>query len=274
MTVVRCADLSAAAGEEIAGTGIVARRWLCVESRLPWGHDAVESGFPDDVAAWLGALDAKVLAIRRPGRRERLTVLAAETNADGLVLRRLELDDLGALPDTDPWVDGEPIAGPAFLVCTHGRRDACCSRLGIPMFHALDRLAGPDLVWQCSHTGGHRFAPNVVVVPEGVTLGRIEPALAPEVVALLRDGRVPLAAYRGRSLYDAPTQAAEVAIRRAHQLDHLDDLALAATAPGSVTFTLADGGEVRAEIEERAVEVVKSCGAAAEPSTAYTVRLA
>jgi (2Fe-2S) ferredoxin len=274
MTLLRCADLSAAAGEEIAGSGVVARRWLCVESSQPWGHDAVETGFPAEVAEWLAALDAKVFAIRRPGRRERRTVLAAETREDGLALRRLELDDVGALPGADPWVDGEPVTGPVFLVCTHGRRDACCSRLGIPVFHALDDLAGPDLVWQCSHTGGHRFAPNVVVIPEGVTLGRIDPALAPEVVALLRDGRVPLASYRGRSLYDAPTQAAEVAVRRAHQLDHLDDLALVASAPGSATFAVAGGGEVQAEVEERTVEVVKSCGAAAEATSAYTVRLA
>lgn len=274
MTPVRCADLSRAAGEELAGTGLVARRWLCVESDRQWGRDAVETGFADDVAGWLTALDAKVLAIRRPGRRDHVTVFAAETRPDGAELRRLELDDLAVLPDLDPWSAGEPHPGLLTLVCTHGRRDACCSRLGIPVYHAFDRLAGPDLVWQCSHTGGHRFAPNVVVLPLGVTLGRVDPMLAPELVVTLADGRVPLATYRGRSLYEAPVQAAEVAVRRARGLERLTDLALVSDDPGAPTFALGDGSLVRTRVDVvEGAPIVKSCGGEPEPGPGYRVTL-
>ena len=274
MTPPRCADLSRAAGEELAGTGIVATRWLCVESTVPWGHDAVETGFPPAVAEHLAALDAKVLAIRRPGRRVRLTVFAGTTVEGGSTLRRLELDELEELLALDPWASGEPVHDVLLLVCTHGRRDACCSRLGIPVYHALDALAGPELVWQCSHTGGHRFAANVVGLPAGVTLGRVEPGLAPEVVTLLRAGRVPLDAYRGRSAYAAPVQAAEVAVRRARGLDVLDDLRFAGPGELGPTFALADGSGVTTAVEELAgSDVVKSCGADPEPTTVYRVRL-
>ena len=133
---------------------------------------------------------------------------------------------MAELVGRDPWSEGEPRPGTLFLVCTHGRRDACCSRLGIPIFHGLDAVAGKEHVWQCSHTGGHRFAPNVIVLPWGVTLGRVEREEVPEIVGLLADGRVPLARYRGRSLYPPPGQAAEVAIRRARELDRLDALRL------------------------------------------------
>lgn len=272
---MRCADASRAAGEELGGTGIVATRWLCVESRQPWGHDAIETGFPARVATWLGALDAKVLAIRRPGHIGPLTVLAAETTAVGSSLRKLELDDVGDLPGRDPWSDGQRFDGPLLLVCTHGRRDACCSRLGIPVFHAFEAVAGPDRVWQCSHTGGHRFAANVIGLPQGIMLGRVEAREAAEVVGLLVDGRVLLTCYRGRSWYDAPVQAAEVAIRNAHAIDRLDGLRAVEVAADRVVFEIATGVRVEAFVEETPGPVLpKSCGAEPEPVSTYRVTLA
>ncbi len=161
-----------------------------------------------------------------------------------------------------------------FLVCTHGRRDPCCSRLGIPVYHGLDSVAGEEHVWQCSHTGGHRFAPNVIVIPWGVTLGRVAREDVPEIVGLLADGRVPLAGYRGRSLYPPQGQAAEVAIRRARELDRLDALRLVSRDDTEWTFALGDGATVSARVTETEGPVLpKSCGAAPEPTVSYRVEL-
>lgn len=271
----RCSDASRAAGEELAGTGMEATRWLLVESRQPWGHDAVETGFPGPVAAWLAGLDAKVLAIRRPGRvGARVVVLAAETGEEASTLRSLELRGVEELVGRDPWLDGVQVTGTMFLVCTHGRRDPCCSRLGIPIFHGLDAMAGEEHVWQCSHTGGHRFAPNVIALPWGVTLGRVEREDVPELVVLLADGRVPLARYRGRSLYPPQAQAAEVAIRRARELDRLDALRLVAGVDADWTFALHDGATVTARVTETEGPVLpKSCGAEPGPTAAFRVEL-
>ena len=74
--------------------------------------------------------------------------------------------------------------GRSFLVCAHGRRDACCARLGLPLFDALNAQLLPTHLWQSSHLGGHRFAPNVVVLPVGIQLGRIPLERAAEVVGL------------------------------------------------------------------------------------------
>jgi hypothetical protein len=251
---------------------LVARRWLCVESRRTWGRDAVETGFAAPVAAWLAGLDAKVFAIRRPRARPQVTVFAATTSVAGSTLRRLELDDLGALPTLDPWAEGEPVSEPLLLVCAHGRRDACCSRLGIPVFHALEAFAGPELVWQCSHTGGHRFAANVVGLPHGVTLGRVSPHEAAEIVPLLREGRVPLRHYRGRSLHEPAEQAAEVALRRALGLDRLDALRLVERVGDVCAFETDGGSSHRLRVEEApGPPLAKSCGADPEPTTIYTV---
>jgi hypothetical protein len=272
---VTCADASRAANEELAGTGVEATRWLLVESRQPWGPDAVETGFPPEVAERLALIDAKVFAIRRPGRvGARLTVLAAETGEEESTLRRLELRSFDELADADPWADGELLPWTVFLVCTHGRRDPCCSRLGIPIYHGFDSVAGEDHVWQCSHTGGHRFAPNVIALPAGLTYGRVERAEVPEIVGLLSDGRVLLSRYRGRSIYPAPAQAAEVVLRRARGLDRLDDLRLVGSEGEAWTFAVADGGSVAVRvIEEEGPLLPKSCGAEPEPTTTYRVEL-
>ena len=96
---------------------------------------------------------------------------------------------------------GDDVAGPIVLVCAHGRRDACCARLGLPLFDALNAQLLPTHLWQSSHLGGHRFAPNVVVLPYGIQLGRIPLERAADVVDLVTAGRIPLDLYRGRTIY-------------------------------------------------------------------------
>jgi len=240
---------------------MVADRWLCVESRAAWGRDALaEGGFSPSASAWLEVIDASVLTIRRPSRREGPTVaFAANSREGGGELRVLEVCDPDELVGSDPWSEGTVVATTLFLVCTHGRRDPCCARLGVPIFTALDRVA--ESVWQCSHTGGHRFAPNVVALPWGVTLGRVLPDEVAELALLLRDGRVPLERYRGRSVYPAHVQAAEVAVRLTYGIDRLDDLQLAELNGEIVTFATVGGNEIAMRVKTREGLVLpKSCG--------------
>ena len=53
------------------------------------------------------------------------------------------------------------------LVCTHGSRDRCCGTLGGAIYAKAHKKA-PDQVWQASHLGGHRFAPTLPVLPQGM----------------------------------------------------------------------------------------------------------
>ena len=39
-----CSAESLAVGEPLGGTGMVAERWVCVESRESWGRDPVGDG--------------------------------------------------------------------------------------------------------------------------------------------------------------------------------------------------------------------------------------
>ncbi len=61
----------------------------------------------------------------------------------------------------------------AWLVCTHGSRDACCGSLGPRLAQAL-RAAGHQQVWEVSHIGGHRFAPTCWHLPSWRVYGRVD----------------------------------------------------------------------------------------------------
>ncbi len=69
------------------------------------------------------------------------------------------------------------------LVCGHGSRDACCARLGTAVYGALDSRFLDVELWLSSHQGGHRFAANVLVLPTGIQLGRVDPENAVALTA-------------------------------------------------------------------------------------------
>jgi hypothetical protein len=128
-------------------------------------------------------------------------------------------------------------------------------------------------VWQCSHLGGHRFAPNVLVLPSGIQLGRIPVDRAADVAELLAAGLIPLDLYRGRTIYPRPVQAAEIAIRIATGYDGVADLRLVAHEDEVVTFST-PAGERTAIVEQRPGPVVReSCGADPGPTAEWLARL-
>ncbi len=97
---------------------------------------------------------------------------------------------------------------PLYLVCTHGRHDACCALRGRPVAASLARQR-PGTVWECSHIGGDRFAPNVLVLPEGLYYGRVQPEDASEIVAAYERSEVVVELFRGRTAFRPAVQAAQ-----------------------------------------------------------------
>ena len=98
-----------------------------------------------------------------------------------------------------------------FLVCTHGRHDACCARFGRPVAEALARLR-PDDVWECSHLGGDRFAANVLALPAGDLYGHVAPTDADRLVAAVATGSIVVDLWRGRARLPQVAQAAVAAL--------------------------------------------------------------
>lgn len=237
---VRCSQLSQQAGEEVLGTASQVRTFLLVEAPGAWGVDALEGARLDpEVRAWLRGLagqGVRPLVIRGHGRQRRSGTRVFGCNvgrADGTrgpVLGTALLDDPRELLDLPvaELADGgqaglEPTSTPVVGVCTHGRHDACCAELGRPLCRALHAV-DPDHVWEISHIGGDRFAPNLLVLPWGLYYGRVQPEDAEDFLATVHRGELDLAHLRGRSVLPFAAQAAEVYLRR--RLGLLDAAAL------------------------------------------------
>ncbi|MGV2920926.1 sucrase ferredoxin [Streptomyces alfalfae] len=102
---------------------------------------------------------------------------------------------------------------PVVLVCAHGQHDTCCAVRGRPVGRALSER-WPDLVWECSHVGGDRFAANVVVLPDGVYYGNLDAASCVETVAGHLAGRIRPEHLRGYTDLFPPQQVAVAALLR------------------------------------------------------------
>jgi hypothetical protein len=259
---VSCVECSEA--EPLAGTATTATRFLLVEHRGRWGRDALEgTELPEPAASLASEFDGRVMLVRRPDRTAATMLLVAQVTEEGGVL--MVLGDDGA--------PGLRMAGSMTLVCTHGRRDRCCARLGAPVYEALAPHVDPDRLWQSSHHGGHRFAPNVLVLPQGIQLGRVDPRRAAELETLLADGRIPLDCYRGRTLHTQRMQAAEVEARRHLGLDGIGDVRPFAD-DGLVVDVAVPDGTARVVVEEFDGPVVAvSCGADPERTTRLVARV-
>jgi len=141
-------------------------------------------------------------------------------------------------------------------VCTNGARDPCCAIRGPAVAQALDRVR-PGQVYECSHLGGHRFAANVLVLPDGLCFGRLDARAAPALAEALDEGQLPLEHLRGRTAFEPEQQAAEILVRRELGLTGLDDLRLAGdrgSEPQTV-FELADGRRVAVRLRPEPLQM-------------------
>lgn len=217
-----CAASSRGAGEPLLGTGNDSiTRWLLLEVRSPWSPKIPGEvpGMGEAAMARLKELAApghvRLQFIRRPQRTGPHTLMWAAGDAGEASVAHRELEGLDELADvTAEQLEAElRPSDPLYFVCTHGRRDACCAREGLPTYQRL-REAVNDRVWQTSHLGGHRFAPVVLWLPHNYLLGRLSPDDVERVLACTETGVVPPVEFvRGRNCLTPAEQAAECLLR-------------------------------------------------------------
>ena len=280
----RCSDASRAAGEPLAGTAVNAVHWLLVEVPGSWPRDVSDAGtLPtaayDAVSGWLaGTPRSRALFVRRPGRpASRPLVFVVRADEASTEVRRVELESRDGLAAVDFDTDGERVETQLVLVCGHGSRDQCCALRGTSVFTVLSSELGlgDEELWLSSHQGGHRFAGNVLVLPSGIQLGRVDPDEASSLTARALAGHIALDRFRGRTCYEPRAQVADHALRVELGIDGLAELRLLGVEGTTVRFRTADGVEHAAVVDEaEGPTVPASCGADPEPQKAFSVRIA
>lgn len=265
-----CSTASAARSEGVLATASQVRGWLLVEVHGAWGRDAVHDShlgahLPDGWKADLQLRGIRPICIRpslsnrpedtdtarvffvqgaRPGRTEGV---AWTRTLPTLAAVRHVTDDLRLGDEPDGW-DRHPDR--IVLVCTNGKHDPCCATEGRPVVRHLRESRWADQVWECSHIGGDRFAANVVVLPDSLYFGRMEPAEAESILDEHAEGRLATTWYRGRSTLRFAEQAAEHALRRELGIDGVDAIELRpASVEGAVRAKVRDVGTFDVVIE-------------------------
>jgi (2Fe-2S) ferredoxin len=99
----------------------------------------------------------------------------------------------------------ESLTGRHVFICTHGSRDTRCGLCGpalTELWHGeVERrgLSGQVHVHQTSHVGGHQYAGNVLIYPEGDWYGYVTPAAVPRLIEEhIIGGNIVRELWRGR----------------------------------------------------------------------------
>jgi hypothetical protein len=234
-------ESSLQAGEPLHATAPGVQTWLLLEYNAAWGKDALaESTLSEGIKTFINNALASVPEGRfgfirhdresASGSRRCFVAVSAEQGSRLYSFTFASLDallalDLPAIVAGDERYAGALTDEQLYIICTNGKRDASCALFGLPLYNVF-RDMRPEQTWQTIHIGGHRFAGTLVALPQGVYYGRVAPEDAPALIEAHERGDLVLDKLRGRSIYPAPVQAAEQALRDRLSLPALESVRL------------------------------------------------
>lgn len=255
-----CSEISSAAGENLLGTAPQVDFWLLIENRQQWSRDPIkENDLPETTQVWMRQL---VQILEEEGRFPRIQFIRqSRGNSDALQLfvcqngelRSCTFTSYEELPSLDLDRDlGSALSSNHFFVCTHGTRDLCCSRFGLTTWRELQLLSN-GRTWQSSHLGGHRYAPNVLVLPHGRLYGRVHKEYVEKFFTTVERGEIAVDHLRGRSEFSKEAQACECLVdgRVGSVVDSDSESVTFATENGRIEIAVPGRGEE--------IEVLESC---------------
>lgn len=280
-----CSQICLEANEPLAGTAVQVDVWIILEYRRAWQAKALKDNALNAATnTWIDqtvtafkdkGLVARPQFIRRPQRSEGIALFVAQQGK----LYGLTVEDEQALQKLDLVSLGLPVVvGPQYFVCTNAKRDLCCAKFGRPTFAALHKLV-PDRTWQTTHVGGHRYAPNILALPEANMYGRVMATDVAQFLSFTEHNQVALKFLRGNTAYSKLAQCAEHALllekenkkesakegqskhRDAGPEEDAEAHKLLRETGSTVTFSTQEGvREVLVEPAKESLRILPSCG--------------
>ncbi len=265
---VRCAEHSRNLAIDPGGTAIRADRVVLIETPLPWpkpvfDHPALvemasilreHPAIPTRTLAFVPAAAAgaaggtSVISFDRVPEtstvlERRFSPQSAEERVE--LARRLASDDRNGLDELAD--ERSELSTPVLLVCTQGSHDVCCGSEGA-RFASEAETIGDLRVFRVSHTGGHRFAPTAMTLPDGRMWADMDLDLLRRIVS--RTGETADVSDRCRGWWGAepgPAQMAERAVfeRVGWDVDKRErTVEEGGNFDGALQFAVASGGDV------------------------------
>jgi hypothetical protein len=247
----------------LAGTAPTSDSWLIVMHQGPWGERPLDTLVSRDLTIWANEHDAKILLARTPKGVDPypLSTFLCSSRSSGLVVGTLNSQGIPNLATTRP-------SSPMLLICTNGKRDACCATFGRNLITESKKLLSPSLfgqILECSHIGGHRFAPTAIWLPENLVLGRLEPHA---VTGLMEHGGIGSQFIRGNTNLTPAQQVVHASVWPQTIVFESDERL------GTVHYitTFINGATKVFTVAATIVEVVESCGGASKSNTQYQLQ--
>jgi hypothetical protein len=224
----RCSEWSRAQQLDPVGSAGSYRGFLLIEVPLPWPRDIAESREVASISDLLTGRKIRVQALV-PALSQRRVILYDNSDHrafSGFTRRSAHVEGdvratVAKLLDGDSGTNEGPLRD--VLICTHGRRDRCCGSLGMRLSAELDvraerpgsPLSGQAYRWRTSHTGGHRFAPTAIILPEATMWASVDADLIERLLERNGDVADVVERYRGcAGLESAEIQALEREVLR------------------------------------------------------------
>lgn len=271
----RCTEHRRALAIDPGGTAIRADRVVLVATSLPWpkpvfNHQHLNTIAPilkQSVVATrtlayvpevdsspfdeqLGPLNSAVIAFdRATGQSGAQTGPVVERRF--AVKDQAELEQLATALAADDREVIDAMAGsvtelvtPVVLVCTQGSHDVCCGSEGARFAAEAEAMAGVT-TYRVSHTGGHRFAPTAMTLPDGRMWADLDIGLLRQILA--RTGETSEVVDYCRGWWGAETGPAQLAERAVFaQLgwdveDTVRTVSVGQPVDGTTVCTVSDG---------------------------------
>ncbi|MCH9840542.1 MAG: hypothetical protein K0U56_05700 [Actinomycetia bacterium] len=260
MTAIPCSQINSA--RPLAGTAPTADSWLILYHPGAWGERPIDTLVDEELTSWASHNNATILMARSPQSIAQYPFHTYwfSTKGGGLLRGMLTQDGVPDLSTADP-------ATSLFLVCTNGKRDQCCATLGRRLITQCEQDLAPEIfatVLECSHLGGHRFAPTAMCIPANLVLGRLDSTV---VNRFLTTGVIDAQFVRGSTYLDPVEQVIEVGKWPAQVEFHSR---VTHGVSSEVSFTC-EGITETLTVTDSLVETIASCGS--EPKTVHEFHL-
>jgi hypothetical protein len=272
-----CFENSVQASEQLFGTVPHINFWILIEYKNSWEEKAfnncsIDTGVKTAIRDLAGKYPkSRIQLIKNEyGKKDYIKLYIAITTENQKEVYEFKINSYKDILDIhfeNELSDKILKSNPLILVCTHGSYDQCCGEKGLELFNYLNHYEKDFEVWQTTHLGGHRFAANILILPDGIYYGRVNKDNFEKIRNSYLNNKLEAGLLRGRCFYHPDVQAAEHYFRRELEYPYLGNLNLinrSATENGILNVTFENENaenvfEVLLEKNDKALQLHTSC---------------